>query len=108
MSLVLIKCINYIQRKQKKKGRTAEELNEVITWLTAYTTDELDNIDDTVDMETFFSNAPELNPNRSLIKGSICGAKIMEIEEEIMREIRYLDKLVDELAKGKKMDKILR
>lgn len=95
--------------KAEKKGRTVDEVNEVICWLTGYTQEELQlKIDEAVDMETFFNSAPQLNPNRVLITGSVCGVKIAEIEEQLMKEIRYLDKLVDELAKGKAMDKILR
>ncbi len=94
--------------KAERKGRTAEEVNEVICYLTGYTDEELRNMDASVDMENFFRSAPSPNPNRNLIKGSVCGVKIQEIEEPIMKEIRYLDKLVDELAKGKTMDKILR
>ncbi len=94
--------------KAEKKGRTSDEVDEIISWLTGYTKEELRAFDDSVDMTNFFKSAPQPNPNRSLIKGSICGVKIQEIEEPIMKEIRYLDKLVDELAKGKTMEKILR
>ena len=94
--------------KIERKGRFLEELDEVICWLTGYSTNGLHSTDENVDMANFFENAPSLNPNRSLITGSICGAKLAEIEEPIMKEIRYLDKLVDELAKGKSIDKILR
>lgn len=94
--------------KVEKKGRTPEELDEVISWLTGYTVEGLKKIEDTIDLTHFFEAAPQLNPNRHLIKGSICGVKIAEIEEPLMKEIRYLDKLVDELAKGKAIDKIFR
>lgn len=95
--------------KAERKGRTKTEVDEIIAWLTGYTQAELDAIlDDETDFETFFAEAPKMNPSRSLIKGVICGVRIEEIEEDTMREIRYLDKLVDELAKGKKMEKILR
>ena len=94
--------------KIERKGRSSEELDEVICWLTDYSLNELHAIDESVDMATFFENAPSLNPNRSLITGSVCGVKLAQIEEPIMKEIRYLDKLVDELAKGKSIDKILR
>ncbi len=95
--------------KAERKGRTKTEVDEIIAWLTGYSQAELDAIlDDETDFETFFAEAPKMNPSRSLIKGVICGVRIEEIEEETMREIRYLDKLVDELAKGKKMEKILR
>jgi hypothetical protein len=95
--------------KAEKKGRTKEETDEIIRWLTGYTQKQLEAvIEKRTDFETFFANAPKLNPSRSLIKGVICGVRIEEIEEPTMREIRYLDKLIDELAKGKKMEKILR
>lgn len=99
----------YYIAKAEKKGRTKEEVNEIICWLTGYTHEELDDqLEKEVDFETFYSKAPELNPSRFLIKGVVCGVRVEEIEDPLMREIRYLDKLVDELAKGKKMDKILR
>ncbi len=95
--------------KAERKGRSADEVNEIICWLTGYSNNELhEKIAESVDMETFFKLAPLPNPNRNLITGSICGIKISEIDEPIMKEIRFLDKLVDELAKGKTMDKILR
>ena len=94
--------------KAERKSRTKEEVDEVISWLTGYKIEELDKIDETIDMQTFFTNAPLLNPNRILIKGSICGVKISELEDSIMKEIRYLDKLIDELAKGKALDKVIR
>lgn len=95
--------------KVKKKGRTQDEVDEVIRWLTGYTPKKLEaQIKKQVDFETFFDEAPKLNPSRSLIKGIICGVRIEDIEEPLMREIRYLDKLIDELAKGKAMEKILR
>ncbi len=95
--------------KVEKKGRTKSEVDEVTMWLTGYTLEQLQKqIDDRVDFETFFAEAPEINPNVSLITGSICGYKIQEITDPLMKNIRYMDKLVDELAKGKSMDKILR
>lgn len=94
--------------KVERKGRVSAELDAVICWLTGYSSAELHGISDDVDMSGFFENAPKLNPNRNLIKGSICGVKLAEIEDSMMKEIRYLDKLVDELAKGKAMEKILR
>lgn len=95
--------------KAEKKGRTKAEVDEVIRWLTGYTQAALDkHLKAKTDFETFFADAPKLNPHRSLVKGVICGVRIEEIEEPTMREIRYLDKLVDEIAKGKAMDKILR
>lgn len=94
--------------KVEKKGRTKEELHQVLTWLTGYDDAALQQfIDDKVTFEAFFSNAT-LNPNAELIKGVICGYRIEEIETPLTRQVRYLDKLVDELAKGKKMEKILR
>ncbi len=98
----------YLQ-KAERKGRTTEEVNEIIFWLTGYDEHSLQQqIINEVDMETFFRQAPCLNPNASLIKGVICGHRVEEIEDEMMRQIRYLDKLIDELAKGKTIDKILR
>ena len=95
--------------KAEKKGRTKTELDEVIRWLTGYAQAELEErLNNRTDFETFFAQAPRLNPARTTIKGVICGVRIEDIEEPTMREIRYLDKLVDELAKGKPMDKILR
>lgn len=95
--------------KAERKGRTKAEVNEIIRWLTGYHDEDLTNILETkTDFETFFTEAPQLNPSRNLIKGSICGIRVEEIEEPIMQEIRYLDKLIDELAKGKAMEKILR
>ena len=95
--------------KAKKKGRTQAEVDEIVRWLTGYRQAELEaHLNARTDFETFFAEAPRLNPSRSSIKGVICGVRIEEIEEPLMREIRYLDKLIDELAKGKAMEKILR
>lgn len=95
--------------KAEKKGRTKAEVDEIIRWLTGYSQEELEEqLSNKTDFETFFSDAPGLNPSRTLVKGLICGVRIEEIEEPMMREIRYLDKLIDELAKGKTMAKILR
>jgi hypothetical protein len=95
--------------KAEKKGRTKAEVDEVIRWLTGYSQKALDaEIGKRSDFETFFARAPNLNPNRTLITGTVCGVRVEEIEEPLMREVRYLDKLVDELAKGRKMEKILR
>jgi hypothetical protein len=95
--------------KAEKKGRTKEEVDEIIRWLTGYSQEALEaQLEKGTNFETFFEEAPELNPNRSQVKGVICGVRIEEIEEDTMREIRYLDKLIDELAKGKVMEKILR
>ncbi len=95
--------------KAEKKGRTKEEVDEIIRWLTGYNQKELeDQLEKQTNFEVFFTEAPRLNPARSLIKGVICGVRIEEIEDPLMREIRYLDKLIDELAKGRAMEKILR
>jgi len=95
--------------KAEKKGSTKEEVDEIIRWLTGYSQEEFEaQLEKQVDFETFFSEAPRLNPLRTLIKGVVCGVRVEEIEEPLMREIRYLDKHIDELAKGKPMDKILR
>lgn len=95
--------------KAGKKGRTKAEVDEIIRWLTGYAQDELDALlARRTDFETFFAEAPRLNPARTAIRGTICGVRIEAIEEPTMREIRYLDKLIDELAKGKAMDTILR
>lgn len=95
--------------KAEKKGRTKTEVDEIIRWLTGYSQEELEaQLEKQTDFETFFEEAPELNPSRNLIKGVVCGVRVEDIEEPTMQEIRYLDKLIDELAKGKKMEKILR
>ena len=95
--------------KAEKKGRTNAEVDEIIRWLTGYSQAGLEaQIEQRTDFENFFGGAPGLNPSRALIKGVVCGIRVEEIEEPLMREIRYLDKLIDELAKGKKMEKILR
>ena len=95
--------------KAEKKGRTKAEVDEIFRWLTGYSQRDLEGaLKKQTDFETFFAEAPRLNPHRSLIKGVICGVRIEEIEDPLMREVRYLDKLVDELAKGRPMDKILR
>ena len=95
--------------KAEKKGRTKAEVDEVICWLTGYSQRELEGqLANKTDFETFFNEAPKMNPSRALIKGVVCGVRVEDIQEPTMREIRYLDKLVDELAKGKAMEKILR
>ena len=95
--------------KAERKGRTKAEVDEIIRWLTGYSQKGLETeLKKQTDFETFFSNAPLLNPARTLIKGVVCGVRVENVEEPIMREIRYLDKLIDELAKGKPMEKILR
>jgi len=95
--------------KAERKGRTKAEVDEIITWLTGYDAEQLAEVlENGTDFETFFAEAPNMNPARSLITGVICGVRVEEIEEPTMREIRYLDKLVDELARGKAMQKVLR
>lgn len=95
--------------KLERKNRTKAELDEVIEWLTGYSERELENeLNKGTDFRTFFDKAPRMNPKRSLITGTICGVRIEEIKQPLMKEIRYLDKLVDELAKGKPMEKVLR
>nr|WP_255574272.1 DUF2200 domain-containing protein [Halobacillus sp. Nhm2S1] len=95
--------------KAEKKGRSKEEVDEIIRWLTGYSQEQLEVLlKKKTDFETFFAEAPELNPSRKMIKGVICGIRVEEIEEPLMQEIRYLDKLIDELAKGKAIEKILR
>lgn len=95
--------------KAERKGRTAEEVDTVICWLTGYSKEEFaEQLKQGTDFETFFRGAPRMNPARMAIKGVICGIRVEDIEDPLMREIRYLDKLVDELAKGKAMEKILR
>lgn len=95
--------------KAEKKGRTKDEVDEIFRWLTGYSQKELErHLETRTDFETFFAEAPQMNPSRALIKGVVCGIRVEEIEEPLMREIRYLDKLIDELAKGKAMEKILR
>jgi hypothetical protein len=98
----------YLQ-KAAKKGRTQNEVDEIITWLTGYSRERLQRVIDTkVDFETFFAKAPKLNPNVGLITGVVCGVRVEEVADPLMQKIRYLDKLIDELAKGKKMASILR
>lgn len=98
----------YIE-KAEKKGRTKAEVDEIIHWLTGYTQKALDtHIQKKTDFKTFFTKAPKPNPSRKLITGVICGMRVEEIKEPLIQEIRYLDKLIDELAKGKAMEKILR
>jgi len=96
-------------KKVEAKGRTKQELDNIIFWLTGYDKKTLQQqIDNKVDFQTFFAQAPQLNPNVSKITGLICGYRVEEIEDKLMQKVRYLDKLVDELAKGKTMEKILR
>lgn len=99
---------HYIQ-KAEKKGRTKAEVDEIIFWLTGYSELALQqHLDNKTDFETFFAQAPQINPNVSKITGVICGYRVEEIEDKLMQQIRYLDKLIDELAKGRAMEKILR
>lgn len=103
------KVYHLLVNKAEKKGRTRQEVDEIIRWLTGYSQAALEKLQEsTVAYGDFFRNAPELNENRRLIKGLICGVRVENIEEPLMQEIRYLDKLIDELARGKSMDKILR
>ena len=98
----------YIQ-KAEKKGRTKAEVDEIIFWLTGYNEKKLQQqIDRKVDLQTFFAEAPQINPNVSKITGVICGYRVEEIEDKLMQKVRYMDKLIDELAKGKAIEKILR
>ncbi len=98
----------YVQ-KAERKSRTKKEVDEIICWLTGYDPESLQaQIDGNVSLQTFFEEAPQMNPNAVLIKGVVCGIRVEEIEDPLMQKIRWLDKLIDELAKGKKMEKILR
>ena len=96
-------------QKAERKGRTQAEVNEIICWLTGYDAEGLKNqVEKEVDISTFYTEAPCMNPNRDLIKGVVCGIRVENVEDPLMKKIRQLDKLVDELAKGKEMEKILR
>lgn len=96
-------------KKVESKGRTQKELDEIICWLTGYTQKKLEaQMKKQVDLKTFFAEAPKKNPKRKLITGVVCGVRVEEVKEPLMREIRYMDKLIDELAKGRPMEKILR
>lgn len=98
----------YVQ-KAERKGRTKEEVDQIILWLTGYSAKQLQRvIDDAVDFEAFFAQAPRMHPNVGLIRGVVCGVRVEEVADPLMRKIRYLDKLIDELARGKKMASILR
>jgi hypothetical protein len=95
--------------KAQRKGRTKAEVDQIILWLTGFSQSQLDgHLNKETDIETFFAKAPMPNPSRSLIKGVVCGVRVEDIQEPTMREIRYMDKLIDELAKGKPLNKILR
>lgn len=99
----------YYIAKAEKKARTKDEVDEIIRWLTGYSQPDLESqLEAKKDFETFFAEAPKLNPSRKLITGAICGVRVEDIEEPLMQELRYMDKLIDELAKGKAMEKILR
>lgn len=103
------KIYQMLLAKAERKGRKKEEVDEVVCWLTGYSSDDIEGyLYSDLTYGDFFRQAPALNPNRKLIKGMICGVRVEDIQDPLMQEIRYLDKLVDELAKGKKMDKILR
>lgn len=105
----MAKIYPLLVNKAVKKGRTLEEVHRIIAWLTGYSAEEIESAAaSTVTYGDFFRNAPALNPRRELIRGVVCGVRVEEVQEPLMREIRYLDKLIDELAKGKPMDKILR
>lgn len=108
-SMSVAKIYPLLVAKAERKGRKKEEVDEVCCWLTGYTVEQIDQqIAKEVSYETFFNEAPQMNPNCHLITGSICGIRVENIEDPMMQKIRWLDKLVDELAKGKAMDKILR
>lgn len=108
-SMSFVSVYPHYINKVEKKGRSKAELDSIICWLTGYNQQELQHqIDNKTDFETFFEKAPQLNPNVTKITGVICGYRVEEIEDKLMQKIRYLDKLVDELAKGKSMEKILR
>lgn len=103
------KLYSLLVSKAEKKGRTRQEVDQVTAWLTGYTPEDLARLEQSeISYGDFFRSAPAMNPNRTLITGKVCGVRVEEIEDPLMREIRYLDKLVDELAKGKPMAKILR
>src|SRR5258706_15632480 len=108
-ALIFASVYPHYVKKAETKGRTKEELDEIIRWLTGYSKTGLEKqIRERTDFRTFFDQAPKMNPNVSLIKGVVCGIRVEDIEDPLMQKIRYLDKLIDELAKGKKMEKILR
>jgi hypothetical protein len=108
-SMSFAKIYPLLVQKAERKGRTQAEVDEVVFWLTGYDTEGLKSqLDKNVDLATFYAEAPRMNPNRDLIKGVVCGVRVETIEDPLMKQIRQLDKLVDELAKGKPMEKILR
>jgi len=108
-ALIFASVYPHYVKKAETKGRTKEELDQIICWLTGYSKAGLEKVlEDRIDLKTFFHNAPKFNPNASLIKGVVCSIRVEDIEDPLMQKIRYMDKLIDELAKGKKMEKILR
>ena len=108
-SMSMAKVYPLLVQKVERKGRTQSEVDEIICWLTGYDIAGLQNqLEKGVDVTTFYAEAPCMNPNRDLIKGVVCGVRVEDVEDSLMKQIRQLDKLVDELAKGKSMDKILR
>ena len=108
-SMSFAKIYPLLVQKAERKGRTQAEVDEVVFWLTGYDAEDLKSqLDKNVDLGTFYAEAPRMNPNRDLIKGGVCGVRVETIEDPLMKQIRQLDKLVDELAKGKPMEKILR
>lgn len=108
-SMSFAKIYPLLVQKAERKGRTQAEVDEVVFWLTGYDAEGLKSqLDKNVDLATFYAEAPQMNPNRDLIKGVVCGVRVETIEDPLMKQIRQLDKLVDELAKGKPMEKILR
>lgn len=108
-SMSFAKIYPLLVNKAERKGRTEKEVTDMIHWLTGYDEEGIMNaVNNSISYEEFFKMAPKLNPNRKLIKGTICGVRIENIQEPMMREIRYLDKLIDELAKGRTLDKIFR
>jgi hypothetical protein len=108
-AMIFAKVYPMYVAKAEKKGRTKSEVDKIICWLTGYTSSKLNSqIKKEVSFEAFFKEAPKLNPARKLITGMVCGVRVEEVEDKVMREVRYLDKMVDELAKGRPMEKILR
>ena len=108
-ALIFASIYPHYVKKAETKGRTKEDLDDVIRWLTGYSQAGLEKqLQERTDLRTFFDTAPKMNPNVSLIKGVVCGIRVEDIEDPLMQKIRYMDKLIDELAKGKKMEKILR
>lgn len=108
-AMSIAKVYPLLVNKAVKKGRTADEVNEIIQWLTGYDLKGIEEaINSGISYGMFFDNAPKMNPNRRKITGTVCGVRVENITEPLMQEIRYLDKLIDELAKGKSMEKILR